>query len=130
MSLILVFKQLLTKSTRNRNSWPSSQRKEENNGSLTFRTQNLRNVSQFQADYKEGTMKLIHPDNLQIRPREIAKELGPNRKILDYNYLSQKEQTKVKVKEFRDRHLDPKQYSSKQPHLIFETKFLKQRIKD
>jgi len=45
-------------------------------------------------------MKLIHPENLQIRPRDLKKELGPNRNLLIYHYLPQKEKTEKEVKEF------------------------------
>jgi len=34
------------------------------------------------------------------------------------------------AKEFKERHLDPKEYSSKQPHLIFEEGFLKKEKKE
>lgn len=45
-------------------------------------------------------MTLIHPDNLQIRPWDKLKELGPNKTILPYHYLPQKEKTQKEMKEY------------------------------
>jgi len=32
-------------------------------------------------------MKLIHPDNLQIRPRDKSLEVGSEKPMLTYHYL-------------------------------------------
>lgn len=44
-------------------------------------------------DYKEGTMKLVHPETLKIWDREKSLEKGSSKTILSYHYLPQKEKT-------------------------------------
>ena len=75
-------------------------------------------------------MKLIHPDNLQIRPWDKSLEVGSPKPILTYHYLPSGPNGEKFAKEFKERHLDPKEYSSKQPHLIFEEGFLKKDKKE
>lgn len=57
---------------------------------VRIKTTNIR------IDYKNGTMKLIHPEILKIRDRDWSKEKGSHKTILPYyHYLPTKSKVEL-----------------------------------
>jgi len=85
------------------------------------------NNQEFQKFYKEGAIKLAHPDLIEFRERDKKQEKS-HKTILAYRYQPDRAKSLAVLEQYKSGHLKKENYDSKSPNR--NTDWLRPRIRD